>query len=287
VWYPEQPGPPCQYGLSKAYGFGPTEHSIAEQDLHGILEQAVAGGCDKLILSSEYFSLFNPKAVDRLLNDFSRHGLQPEAVFYSRDIFAWLRSLYNQLIRMSDGKDIPPNIDRFVERTLDNRAIDVARRYAQWADRLAPNKLRHYRLSEVAHENNLLAPFEVFAGCIIPDAGQDAANMSLDPERLFDIYKNWRETARDEALNDGTEGQPGRQTKINAPSNFLTIGYEIRARVVSEISKPYYKLPRRPLPQRSSCPQATLSPVASLDRAAATSSRHKISGWSATDSGIR
>lgn len=287
TWYPEQPGPPCQYGLSKAYGFGPTDTSIAEQSLVEILDQAAASNCEKLILSSEYLSLFNPKAVDRLLSDFSRHGVEPQALLFSRDIFAWIRSLYNQLIRMSDGQDAPSNIDNFIERVLANRAIDINRRYTQWSDRLAPGSLRHFRVPEITGDSNLLAPFEDFAGCAIPDAAADAANPSIGPEQLYRLYNQRRQGAETQSGAPGVATRADNRRADPMPADFLTINYDLRARVVSEITKQYYKLPTLVLPQRSSRCYATSSSESSEDRAAATSVRHRRSGLSSMSSGIR
>ena len=60
VWYPAQPGPPCQYGLSRAYGFGPDESDIPKAFVADLVAEAALRGCGRLILSSEYLSLHRP-----------------------------------------------------------------------------------------------------------------------------------------------------------------------------------------------------------------------------------
>ncbi|MEL7154165.1 MAG: hypothetical protein AAFN51_10345, partial [Pseudomonadota bacterium] len=162
TWYPEQEGPPCQYGLSKAYGFGPDAPDIAEQSLLDNFEQAEAQGCTKLILSSEYFSLERPEAARRLWRDLSSLARTVQVVAFSRDVFAWVHSLFNQYIKAVEGPGQLDDLNAFIDQTLGNRAIDVAARINMWREIVPARAFSHYRLDEGQDRHAALGVFETF-----------------------------------------------------------------------------------------------------------------------------
>ena len=77
VLYPKDCGPPCQYSVSKHYGFGPEAPEITARPVREIIREAQRRGMHKIILSSEYFSLFRPKAVQGFLAEICLQYEQP------------------------------------------------------------------------------------------------------------------------------------------------------------------------------------------------------------------
>ena len=73
----------AHYGLSQHYGFGPDAPGLGCQDVTRILDKTAAQGCDRMILSSEYLSLYRPKAAARLVADLEDAGVTAEYLMYS------------------------------------------------------------------------------------------------------------------------------------------------------------------------------------------------------------
>lgn len=248
TWYPAQDGPPCQYGLSRAYGFGPDDRAIAMQSLSALAEEADRHGCEKLILSSEYFSLYAPRAIDRLLSDIEALGIRADYLVFSRDLFDWVRALFNQYIKTVEGARPLKNLDAFVDQVLANGAIDVGKRIGAWQARVPQGALLHYRLPSTGLCAQILAPFEHFAGCSL-DPPAAAVNPSLNADTLYRIGKLRQEPsgpARDAEISSLINGA---QAPVQAPHDYLEIGYDRRARLMLEVSKAYYALPRLDLPE--------------------------------------
>ena len=244
IWYPSQAGPPCQYGLSRYYGFGPDAPGIAQQTVATLVASARAASCGRLILSSEYLSLYRPAAAERLVADLTRAGCRAEFLFFSRPIVDWVRSLFNQYVRTVEGGRYLPGIDAFVDQVLENRAIDVARRYHQWDRLAAPGALRHLRISPGEDAMALLTPVSVFCSLDIAPPPDLPRNASVCTDSLFRIGQLRQEApnrARNlelEALLNGGP-PPGR-----APADYLRISPAQHDRLVREIVEPYERLPR-------------------------------------------
>lgn len=241
VWYPRQDGPPCQYGLSRDLGFGPDDASVTPVRLERIVAQAHAMGCARVIISSEYLSLYNPAATRRLCDQIDMLGVDAEFCLFSRDVTAWIRSLFNQYVRTVDGAGRLPDLNAFVDQVLRNRAVDIARRYHQWADCAGDARVRHYRLSE-GEQDQVLTPFSEFAGWRINPAVR-SANKSVSRDRLFEIGELRGEPpcrARTQKISALIAGAPA---NLIAPPGYLTISPDRMARLEHEIIAPYRALP--------------------------------------------
>ena len=249
--YPLQDGPPCQYGLSRGLGFGPEAPGIAVQTLDGLIADAAGRDCGRLILSSEYLSLWRPAAAKRLGAALATSGAHVQALMFSRDVPGWIRSLFNQYVRTVDGGRYLPCIDAFVDQVLSNGAADIARRHRQWSALLPPGALRHYRLP--IEPAAALAPFSAFARVDIPPPRRPVPNASVAAGALYRIGR----------LRQQPPG-PGRDAAIarllaepalagDAPPGYLTIGADRMERLESEIIAPYRAIPVDVLPSRHAC----------------------------------
>ncbi len=286
VWYPGQTGESADYGLSNHYGFGPDHPDLTPTSLTTLLTEATDQGCNTLIVSSEYLSLYNPAAVKRITSDLARVGVGVKAVIISRDIFSWVRSLFNQYVKSVEGGPPLGNLDAFIAQVLKNRSVDVARRVSQWAEALPPNALEHYRLPENGRPDDVLIPFETFTGCklVRPDK---PANPSIDADRLYEISKLRCDPASHDREQEITRLLGGGATSACAPQGYLDISYDNRARLMREVCKPYYELPVLPLPRSDPVQEASSSPGVGSDWAAASRACQTSSVRRAVSSGIR
>ena len=248
TWYPAQDGPPCQYGLSKAYGFGPEAFEITEQSLDQLIAQADAEGCTKLILSSEYFSLERPRAAETLWRDLTSKARSVQVVVFSRDVFSWVRSLFNQYVKAVEGPGQLENLNAFIDQTLANRAIDVATRIATWRDLVPPKAFRHYRLVEGEDRHAALGVFETFAGLNLELEAPPATNASIDAAALYRVGQLRRRLPTDERDAEITRLLTGGASPYPAPDGFLHICPTRRARLIREIVAPYTAIPSLALP---------------------------------------
>lgn len=243
TWYPEQSGPPCQYGLSRAYGFGPDDPSIAQQSVASLVGEAARHGCKRLILSSEYLSLYRPAAAERLMQDLQAAGCAVEFILFSRDPLDWIRSLFNQYVRTVEGAGQLPHIDAFVDQVLGNGAIDIARRYRMWANLVGPDAMTHYRLPGLVPEDTVLAPFAAFAGMPLHGTLDANRNASVDCNALWRIGQlrvGRRTKAEDRELEALLNGAP---TDTLAPKHYATISPERLRRLQDTVIGPYHALP--------------------------------------------
>lgn len=250
VWYPRGNGAGAHYGLSRHYGFGPDAPEVRPESLGTILAEARRRGCRAAMISSEYLSLHRPAAADRLVADLAASGARAEIVMLSRDVGAWIRSLFNQYVRTVTGPGALDDINAFVDQILRNRAGDIAGRYAMWEARLGRAALAHYRIAGDGPAAAVLAPFEHFAGCALEHAPARRSNVGIDEARLHRIGALQRQPAspaRDRALSMLGAGLG---TVPPAPRDYLEIDAERRARIRTEIGEPYEALPWAPLPAR-------------------------------------
>ena len=258
VWYPDQPGPCCHYGLSRNYGFGPEDPTVDPCTLAELADSAARRGCDRLILSSEYLSLKAPRAADRLLADLQANGIRAEFVLFSREIYAWVRALFNQFVKTVDGSEQPADLNAFIDRVLANGAIDIAGRIGIWRARLPEAALHHYRLEADAEPGAVLAPFECFAGCRLPEPAA-GANTSLDADRIYRIGQLRRLTPCPERNAEIATILAGGPVAALAPEGYLDIDMDRLDRIMVEVSRPYYQIPRSPLPERLGATEPALA----------------------------
>ena len=251
TWYPEQDGPPCQYGLSKAYGFGPDAPEIVPQTVGELIEAAKAEDCDKLILSSEYLSLHRPKAAQRLWKDLFTHGRQVKLVVFSREVMGWLRSLFNQYVKAVEGPGQLDDLNAFVDQTLKNRAIDLAARIRMWEGIVPPGQLLHLRLTDARPNNLALGVFEDFAGLTVELDPPDAINPSIDSAALYRIGQLRRRLPSADRDAEITRLLTGGASPYPAPDDFMQISSDRRARLIREIIAPYEALPTQRLTQHT------------------------------------
>ena len=247
-WYPVQDGPPCQYGLSKAYGFGPDAPEVVPQDLSALVDTAYAHRCNKLILSSEYFSLQRPKAATRLWNDLKTRSDSVHVVVFSREVFGWVRSLFNQYVKAVEGPGQLDDLNAFIDQTLGNRALDLTARIGMWRDLVPEGSFHHYRLGPHLDRSATLGVFETFAGLTVEMESPDAGNDSIAPAALHRIGQLRRRLPSPDRDAEITRLLTGGASPYPAPSGFLEISPAHRARLIREIIAPYLTLPESPLP---------------------------------------
>ena len=252
TWYPRQDGPPCQYGLSKHYGFGPDSGEIEPQCAGGLIGQAARQRCDRLILSSEYLSLNRPEAAERLWRELTAEADEVELVIFSREVFGWVRSLFNQYVKTVEGLGQLDDLNAFVDQVLRNRSIDLSARIGMWASLVPDGVLKHYRLEVGRNWQAALGVFEDFAGLAIElDPGTER-NRSIDEAALYRIGQLRRKLPSPERDREIGRLIGGGASPYPAPDGFLDISPDRRARIIREIVAPYALLPYLDLPEARS-----------------------------------
>lgn len=247
VFYPAAGGRHCDYGVSRQYGFGPDAAEIPCQPVAPVIARARALGAERVILSSEYFSLHRPAAAGRLVNDLSAAECRVRYILFSRPVIGWIRSLYNQYLRTVDDGRPPADIDAFVDQVLANGAIDIRRRYEMWRGLAGSANIEHFRIADPTPGAKVLAPFAQFAGVEIPVPGQAEANPSIPPGALYRIARLRAEApapARDALIRRLIAGELAAPP---APAGFLVIGKERMARLKEQVIEPYEAIPSAPL----------------------------------------
>ena len=249
TWYPRQEGLPCQYGLSKQFGFGPDDENIELQRIDELIEQAVKRRCDSLILSSEYLSLYRPRAAERMWKDLTDRAESVELVVFSREVFGWIRSLFNQYVKTVEGLGQLDDLNSFVDQVLHNRAIDLAARIGMWRALAPDGTLKHYRLEAGQNCHSALTVFEAFAGLAVElDPARDH-NRSIDPAALFRLGQLRRKLPSHDRNIEIQRLLAGGASPYPAPDGFLDISADRRARIIREIVTPYALLPCSVLPE--------------------------------------
>jgi hypothetical protein len=130
VFYPVEGGRPAQYGLSRQYGFGPDVDGVTPRSLLWLMAEAEKRHCTRLIVSSEYLSLCRPAAIAAFADDLEALGADAHFLSFSREITAWLRSLFNQYVRAVDSGLAPGA--RFLHVMRDPRSIAWSLQTMRW-----------------------------------------------------------------------------------------------------------------------------------------------------------
>lgn len=248
VWYPWEAGTAAaHYGLSRHYGFGPMADDVMPVSLADLIAEARLAGCERMILSSEYLSLYAPRAVARLMADIHAAEAEAEFLLYSRPIEPWVRSLFNQYVKTVDGGQPLANIDAFARRVLTNGALDLTKRIGQWQHAAGNDALSLYRIEDTTPADAVLAPIEAFAGISLTGSVPARVNASLDPDRLHAIgvlRQQAPSPARERALSLLLAG---RGKPAPAPAGYLDLSDAVRKQLSDEIAGPAQMLPWRPL----------------------------------------
>ena len=251
VCYPAEPGRTAHYGLSRAYGFGPVAPAVKPISLAPILRTARAMGARRLILSSEYLSLYNPEAAKRLIGDLVEQDCSARFVLFSRAMPGWIRSLFNQYIKTVETGRYLASIDDFVDQVLANRSIDVARRLEQWRipAREAGFMVSHHRDASLSGRDAVLAPFVHFADRPLSPPGRSDTNSSLAADALYRIGQLRREAASGARDRELAALLSGARATRRAPEGYLTISADRQDRLARDVDEPYQRLPVDPLPE--------------------------------------
>lgn len=247
TYYPAQIGPPCQYGLSKAYGFGPDNPEIAPQYVGHLVETAKAQDCSRMILSSEYLSLHRPDAAIKLWADLLVHTDKIQIVVFSREIFSWVHSLFNQYVKTVEGLGQLDDMNAFIDQVLRNRAINLAARINMWRDMVPGGVLHHYRLEDHRDWQTALGVFEAFAGLNVELEPPDIENRSLETAALHRIGQLRRKLPTKERDAEIRRLLSGGTSPYPAPTGFLDISADRRARIIREIVAPFAAIPCLPI----------------------------------------
>lgn len=257
TWYPLQNGPPCQYGLSQTYGFGPDSPEIEPQSVSQLINAAQTQGCSRLILSSEYLSLYRPKAAQRFWADLTAHSDDASIVIFSREVFGWVRSLFNQYVKAVEGPAQLDTLNAFIDQTLSNRALDLAARIGMWQALVPAGAFRHYRLTAQQDRHAALGVFETFAGLTVELDPPDARNPSIGPAALHRIGQLRRKLPSPDRDAEITRLLTGGASPYPAPEQFLEISKDRRARLIREIVAPYAALSSEDFPGANYLPKCT------------------------------
>ena len=246
VFYPDQPGPPCQYGLSKAFGFGPDDDGIIEQPIETLLAAAYDARCSRMILSSEYFSLWNPSGVERFVTQSQSLGARLRVLAISRDPIAWIRSQFNQYVRTVHGGGLISCIDEYVDQVLARDGFNIAKRFAQWRDIVGAKAMVHHKMEQ--DEIRILSPFSAFAGTQIDLHWYGDRNSSLDADRLHRVAVLRQLPASERVEFEISKILSGGQAPTPAPDKYMTISDAQMTRLEQEVIRPYRKIPLMPWP---------------------------------------
>ena len=241
--YPLSGSHDCHYGVSRHFGFGPDDESVVPTSVEAILQQAETGDVERLILSSEYLSLYCPKAAERLHRALTDNGLVPEYLIYSRPIAEWIEALFNQYVKTVENGRYLRSINDFVDQVLKNKTVDAGRRISMWSDLAGHGGLTHVRLNECEGNRDLLAPFRRFTGCELALPRASRVNESLSKDALFQLGllrqlapSNARDRRIERILSGGCRPRP-------APAAYLEMAERTKQRLKDEIEPAYLELP--------------------------------------------
>ncbi|MGD1923560.1 MAG: hypothetical protein ACFB03_05140 [Paracoccaceae bacterium] len=248
TWYPEQNGHDCQYGISRHYGFGPDAREIEPRTIAQLVREARNRNCKRLIISSEYLSLYRREAATRLAKDLSDATTRFEFVIFSREVFGWIRSLFNQYVKAVEGSGQLDDLNAFVDQVLRNKAVDVAGRIGLWTSVTPEGTMKHYRLPDRGNLGSALSIFEEFAGLQLEIDAPDPANSSIEPAALHRIGQLRRRMSTPDRDAEITRLMTGGASPYPAPEGFLEISADRRARILREIIAPFEALPCIRLP---------------------------------------
>ncbi|MEM0989981.1 MAG: hypothetical protein AAGK00_13970 [Pseudomonadota bacterium] len=247
VYYPLSDSDGAHYGLSKYYGFGPVNAEIRPTSLADLVAEARIAGCHSLILSSEYMSLYAPRAVRTVLADLTGCGADTRFLLFRRSTDAWIRSLFNQYVKTVDGGDYLPSIDAFAKRVLNNGAIDVARRVLQWRDSVGASRVDLVSISEHGEPGTILGPFEAFADCRLACAVRVPENVSINTDALYAIGRLRQESPSNQRDREIAKLLAGSTPAVSAPEDYVRLGAETRRQLQANVTEPADALGWRPI----------------------------------------
>lgn len=242
IFYPPDGGRAAQYGLSRYYGFGPDEPEVKPRCLPSILTEARRRQCDRVILSSEYLSLHRPTAIAAFVADLAAARADYRVLMFTREVIAWVRSLFNQYIKTVSQSPRFMTINDFVDHVLSNRSADVAARYGAWARYSASEHMALFRIETGQPAEAVLRPFEHFAEMRIAPPRM-TANESVAAGTLY-LAALLRHAPQTEALKR-LLGEIALQDlrRVPVPRDFLEIDDARRARLEAEVARPLAALP--------------------------------------------
>lgn len=251
VFYPVEGARTAQYGLSRHYGFGPDVTGVTPRSMSWLVAEAERRGCGRMILSSEYLSLYRPAAIAAFTAELQVLGAEAQYLMFSREIGAWVRSLFNQYVKTVDSGPHFRSINEFVDHVLANGAIDIARRHGAWEAAVGVGRLAHHHIAPGAPPEQVLRPFADFAGiAIAPAKGRDG-NCSLAPGALY--LTGLLRQALPSAGRDSVLARVARRDCpwIPVPAGYLEIDAERMSRLETLVARPFQALPRTPLPAKA------------------------------------
>lgn len=251
VFYPVEGGRTAQYGLSRHYGFGPDVPGVTPRNLSWLVDQADRRGCDRMILSSEYLSLFRPAAIAGFAAELQVLGVETQFLMFTRELAGWVRSLFNQYVKTVDHGPQFRSINEFVDHVLANGAIDIAQRHGAWAAAVGAARIGLHRIVPGQAPERVLRPFADFAGlALTAPAGRDG-NSSLSPGALY-----LTALLRQALPGPGRDAVLARVARrecswVPVPEGYLQIDPGRMADIERLVSRPFRALDVTPLPSRA------------------------------------
>ncbi|MEM9061901.1 MAG: hypothetical protein AAGD13_15685 [Pseudomonadota bacterium] len=242
TWYPDHDERTCHYGLSKHYGFGPDDPNIVPRSVAEVVAEARQRRCHRLIVSSEYLSLYRPEAVKNLLHDLAANTSRFEFLIFSREIFGWIRSLFNQYVKAVEGPGQLDHLNAFVDQVLRNRAVDAAGRIGLWNGLAPTGSVRHLRLPDRGNLAAALSVFEEFAGLKVEIDAPAPVNQSIEPAALHRIGQLRRRVPTADRDVEIMRLMTGGASPYPAPPDFLEISPDRRARLIRDVIAPFEAL---------------------------------------------
>jgi len=216
--------------------------------LSWLVAEAERRDCDRMILSSEYLSLYRPAAIASFATELQVLGAEAQFLFFSREVGAWVRSLFNQFVKTVDSHPHFRSINDFVDHVLANGAIDIAQRLGAWTAVAEPGRIAHHYIAPGQAPDRVLGPFAAFAGIAIAPVSGGDANTSLSPGALY-LTSLLREALPFPGRDAVLAGVARRAcTWVPVPEGYLKIDPSRMARLETEILRPFAALPRMPLP---------------------------------------
>ena len=248
VHYPKEQGRTGHYGLSRSLGFGPDVADVIPSSVDDMMADARALKCDRLILSSEYLSLFCPAGVARLVTAIAGAGARIRVVMFSRDPIEWIKSQFNQYVRTVEGAPYLTDINAYIDQVMAAGALRIADRVLQWRNLVPEDGFRHYRQTP---GTDILAVFEDFSGAGLPALERTPANASLSINVLHRIGVLRQRSPRPERDAEITGLIAGEILPPPAPEGYLDISPVNMLRLRREVIEPFERLSVDPLPPQS------------------------------------
>lgn len=235
------------YGISKHYGFGPDSADVHSVGLAELVESARKRNLRRLIVSSEYLSIYRPDGVGQIVTEAEHLGANLRVVAFGREPMEWIRSLFNQYMKTVSGPGWLPDLNAFVAQVLRNRAIDIARRIRQWDEHLDAHRFSLFHISQEDAPNSVLLPIQNFAGTALqPPKAQDH-NRSLSPDQLHHVGRLRKSSSTPSVERQIAKVLAGKIRSPAAPKDFLSIDPKLLDRLKQDIIGPAEALSWQPL----------------------------------------